>query len=332
MYPKLTFKLSNSEKFRMKILANDGISQNGMDALEAAGFEVLNIKVAQNQLESYINTNGIDAVLVRSATEIRQELLEACPSIKLIGRGGVGMDNIDVQFAEDQGIHVINTPEASSIAVAELVFAHLFGLARFLHQANREMPLEGDTRFNDLKKMYAEGIELRGKTLGIVGFGRIGQETAKIALGIGMNVIATDIFIQKATITLDFFNGQKVNFNIDTVSKEEVFKEADFISIHTPSTENYLIDKKEIQQMKPGVGIINTARGGVLNEVALVNAIEDGKVLFAGLDVFEKEPTPEMQLLMNPELSLTPHTGAATKEAQDRIGTELASQIITLLR
>ncbi|MDB2571385.1 D-2-hydroxyacid dehydrogenase [Polaribacter sp.] len=316
----------------MKILANDGISQNGMDALEAAGFEVLNIKVAQNQLESYINDNGIDAVLVRSATEIRQELLEACPGIKLIGRGGVGMDNIDVQYAEDQGIHVINTPEASSVAVAELVFAHLFGLARFLHQANREMPLEGDTRFNDLKKMYASGIELRGKTLGLIGFGRIGQETAKIALGIGMNVIATDIFIQKATITLDFFNGQKVNFNIDTVSKEEVFKEADFISIHTPSTENYLIDQKEIQQMKPGVGIINTARGGVLNEVALVNAIEDGKVLFAGLDVFEKEPTPEVQLLMNPELSLTPHTGAATKEAQDRIGTELASQIITLLR
>jgi D-3-phosphoglycerate dehydrogenase len=315
----------------MKILANDGISQNGMDALEAAGFEVLNIKVAQNQLESYINTNGIDAVLVRSSTEIRQELLEACPSIKLIGRGGVGMDNIDVQFAEDQGIHVINTPEASSIAVAELVFAHLFGLARFLHQANREMPLEGDTRFNDLKKMYAEGIELRGKTLGIIGFGRIGQETAKIALGMGMKVIATDIFIQNATISLNFFDGQKVNFNIDTVSKEAVFKEADFISIHTPSTENYLIDQNEIQQMKPGVGIINTARGGILNEVALVNAIEEGKVLFAGLDVFEKEPTPEMQLLMNPELSLTPHIGAATKEAQDRIGSELANQIIALL-
>jgi len=291
----------------------------------------LNIKVAQNQLESYINTNGIDAVLVRSATEIRQELLEACPSIKLIGRGGVGMDNIDVQFAEDQGIHVINTPEASSIAVAELVFAHLFGLARFLHQANREMPLEGDTRFNDLKKMYAEGIELRGKTLGIIGFGRIGQETAKIALGMGMKVIATDIFIQNATISLNFFDGQKVNFNIDTVSKEAVFKEADFISIHTPSTENYLIDQNEIQQMKPGVGIINTARGGILNEVALVNAIEEGKVLFAGLDVFEKEPTPEMQLLMNPELSLTPHIGAATKEAQDRIGSELANQIIALL-
>jgi D-3-phosphoglycerate dehydrogenase len=314
----------------MKILANDGISQSGIDALEKAGFEVLNTKVAQNQLENYINEHGIDGVLVRSATEIRQELIEACPSIKLIGRGGVGMDNIDVQFAEDQGIHVINTPAASSNSVAELVFAHLFGMARFLHQSNREMPLEGDSRFNELKKTYAEGIELRGKTLGIIGFGRIGQETAKIALGIGMKVIATDIFIQNADISLEFFNGQKININIDTVPKEEVLKEADFISNHTPNLEGYLIDEAAIKQMKSGVGIINTARGGVINEIALVNAIEEGKVLFAGLDVFEKEPTPEIQLLMNPELSLTPHIGAATKEAQDRISTELASQIIAL--
>ena len=316
----------------MKILANDGISQSGFDLLEKAGFEVLDIKVAQNQLENYINEQGIDAILVRSATEINQELIEACPSIKLIGRSGIGMDNIDVQFAEDQGIHVINTPKASSNAVAELVFAHLFGMARFLHQSNREMPLEGDSRFNELKKMYTNGIELRGKTLGIIGFGNIGQETAKIALGIGMKVIATDVLVQNANLTLDFFNGQKINIHIDTVSKEEVFKEADFISIHTPKLDNYLIDAAEIAQMKPGVGIINTARGGVLNEVALINAIEEGKVLFAGLDVFENEPNPEIQLLMNPELSLTPHIGAATKEAQDRIGMELANQIITLLK
>ena len=318
-------------KIRMKILANDGISQSGIDTLEKAGFEVLATKVAQNQLENYINEHGIDGILVRSATEVRQELIEACPSIKLIGRGGVGMDNIDVQFAEDQGIHVINTPAASSNSVAELVFAHLFGMARFLHQSNREMPLEGDSRFKDLKKMYANGIELRGKTLGIIGFGRIGQETAKIALGIGMKVIATDTFVQQANITLDFFNGQKITINIDTVPKEDVLKEADFISIHTPSLEGYLIDTPEIEQMKPGVGIINTARGSVLNEIALVKAIEEGKVIFAGLDVFEKEPSPEIQLLMNSELSLTPHIGAATKEAQDRIGTELAMQIIQLL-
>ena len=316
----------------MKILANDGISQSGIDLLEKAGFEIFNVKVAQNQLGNYINEHGIDAILVRSTTEINQELIEACPSIKLIGRGGVGMDNIDVQFAEDQGIHVINTPEASSNAVAELVFAHLFGMARFLHQSNREMPLEGDTRFNELKKMYANGIELRGKTLGIIGFGNIGQETAKIALGIGMKVIATDVVVQNATISLDFFNGQKINFNINTVPREDVFKDADFISIHTPNIEGYLIDTNEISQMKTGVGIINTARGGVMNEVALINAIEEGKVLFAGLDVFEKEPNPEIQLLMNPELSLTPHIGAATEEAQEKIGIELANQIISLLK
>ena len=316
----------------MKILANDGISQSGIDLLEKAGFEIFNVKVAQNQLGNYINEHGIDAILVRSTTEINQELIEACPSIKLIGRGGVGMDNIDVQFAEDQGIHVINTPEASSNAVAELVFAHLFGMARFLHQSNREMPLEGDTRFNELKKMYANGIELRGKTIGIIGFGNIGQETAKIALGIGMKVIATDVVVQNATISLDFFNGQKINFNINTVPREDVFKDADFISIHTPNIEGYLIDTNEISQMKTGVGIINTARGGVMNEVALINAIEEGKVLFAGLDVFEKEPNPEIQLLMNPELSLTPHIGAATEEAQEKIGIELANQIISLLK
>ncbi|WOC40228.1 D-2-hydroxyacid dehydrogenase [Polaribacter sp. HL-MS24] len=316
----------------MKILANDGISQSGIDLLEKAGFEIFNVKVAQNQLGNYINEHGIDAILVRSTTEINQELIEACPSIKLIGRGGVGMDNIDVQFAEDQGIHVINTPEASSNAVAELVFAHLFGMARFLHQSNREMPLEGDTRFNELKKMYANGIELRGKTIGIIGFGNIGQETAKIALGIGMKVIATDVVVQNATISLDFFNGQKINFNINTVPREDVFKDADFVSIHTPNIEGYLIDTNEISQMKTGVGIINTARGGVMNEVALINAIEEGKVLFAGLDVFEKEPNPEIQLLMNPELSLTPHIGAATEEAQEKIGIELANQIISLLK
>ena len=315
----------------MKILANDGISQNGVEILEKAGFETLTTKVAQNQLENFINENQIDGILVRSSTEVRQELIEACPSIKLIGRGGVGMDNIDVQFAEDQGIHVINTPEASSNSVAELVFAHLFGMARFLHQSNREMPLERDSRFKELKKMYGNGIELRGKTLGIIGFGRIGKETAKIALGIGMNVIASDPVVQSSVITLDFFNGQKISIAIDTISKQEVLKEADFITIHTPSQNKYLIDESDIEMMKNNVGIINTSRGSVLNEVALVNAIEQGKVIFAGLDVFEKEPTPEIQLLMNPELSLTPHIGAATKEAQERIGAELALQIVQLL-
>lgn len=315
----------------MKILANDGISQAGIELLEKGGFEVITIKVAQNQLENYINEHSIDAILVRSATQIRAELLEACPSIKLIGRGGVGMDNIDVEYAIDNGIHVINTPNASSYSVAELVFAHLFGLVRNLHQFNREMPLEGDTRFNELKKNYGNGIELRGKKLGIIGLGRIGKEVAKIALGIGMEVIATDQLIEKDTINLSFFNGQTINFEITTQPLETILKEADFISIHVPHQYKHVIGANEIAQMKNGVGIINTARGGVLDEVALVNDINDGKVSYAGLDVYESEPTPEIQLLMNPDISFTPHVGASTIEAQERIGKELAQQIINLL-
>ena len=306
----------------MKILANDGISQSGIDALQQGGFEVITTKVAQVQLEKFINEHQIDAILVRSATQVRQELIDACPSIKLIGRGGVGMDNIDVDYAKDQGLHVINTPAASSSSVAELVFAHLFGMVRFLHQSNREMPLEGDSRFKDLKKAYATGSEL----------GRIGQEVAKIALGLGMEVIANDHFTESAPITVEFFNGQCITIPIETTDLDTLLKESDFISLHVPVQESYVIGKKEIEKMKTGVGIVNAARGGVIDEMALINAIETEKVRFAGLDVFEKEPAPEIQLLMNPELSLTPHIGAATIEAQDRIGTELATQIIALLK
>ncbi len=315
----------------MKVLANDGISQSGIEALEKGGFEVITTKVAQNQLEQFINENSVDAILVRSATQVRQELIDACPSIKLIGRGGVGMDNIDVEYAINQGLHVINTPNASSSSVAELVFAHLFGMVRFLHQANREMPLEGDTRFKDLKKDFAGGIELRGKTIGIIGFGRIGKEVAKIALGIGMKVIANDGYVGEAIINVAFYNGQSIDVKIETESFEEVIKQADFITLHVPNQEQYIIGETQFGLMKNGVGIINAARGGVIDEVALVNAIESGKVKYAGLDVFEKEPTPEIQLLMNPDISLTPHIGAATVEAQDRIGKELADQIIKLL-
>jgi D-3-phosphoglycerate dehydrogenase len=315
----------------MKILANDGISQSGIDALGKGGFEVITTKVAQNQLENYINEHTIDVILVKNATQVRQELIDACPSIKLIGVLGVGMDNIDAEYAEDQGLYVINAPEASASSVAELVFAHLFGLARFLHASNREMPLEGDSRFKELKKAYSQGIELKGKTIGIIGFGSIGQAVAKIGLGLGMNVIATDDIITNAPISVDFFNGQKVTINIDTIPKDELLKEADFITLHVSAQEDYVISKKEIEKMKDGVGIINTARGGILHEVDLVMAIESGKVQFAGLDVFETEPKPAVQLLMNPEISLTPNIGAGTKETQDRIGTELAKQIMKLL-
>lgn len=315
----------------MKVLANDGISNSGIEALEQAGFEVNTTKVAQEQLINYINTHQIEVLLVRSATKVRKDIIDACSSLKVIGRGGVGMDNIDVEYAKEKGLHVINTPAASSESVAELVFAHLFGGVRFLYDANRNMPLDGDTKFGQLKKAYAGGLELRGKTLGILGIGRIGQATAKIALGVGMKVVAYDPFIENVSINLDFFDGQKVAFNIETISKEEVLKQADFITLHVPAQKEYIIGKAEIELMKNGVGIVNAARGGVVDEVALVEALDNNKVAFAGLDVFEDEPKPAIRVLMHSNISLTPHIGAATKEAQDRIGVELAEQIKSLL-
>ena len=316
----------------MKVLANDGISDSGIKALEKSGFEVITTKVAQEQVENYINKHKIDVILVRSATKVRKDIIDNCPSLKIIGRGGVGMDNIDVNYARSKGLHVINTPASSSESVAELVFAHLFSGVRFLHDSNRNMPLEGDTNFNGLKKAYANGMELRGKTIGIIGFGRIGQAVAKIALGLGMKVIASDKYVGEAVIRVDFYNGQFINVDIVTEPLEDLFKHSDFITLHVPAQDGYVIGREELKMMKENVGIVNAARGGVIDEVALIEALDEGKVLFAGLDVFENEPTPEMRILMHPKISLTPHIGAATDEAQDRIGTELAEQIISLLK
>ena len=315
----------------INILANDGISNSGIDALKKSGFNIITTNVAQEQLENYINKENISVILVRSATTVRKDLIDNCPGIKIIGRGGVGMDNIDVEYARSKNIHVINTPAASSASVAELVFAHLYGGVRFLHESNRSMPLEGDSNFKKLKKAFAKGVELRGKTIGIIGFGRIGRETAKIALGIGMNVIAYDKFLESADVKLEFMNNKTIDFNIKISKFDDLLKTSDFISLHVPAQKNYVIDKSQFNKMKNGVGIINAARGGVINEVELVSAIKSGKVSFAGLDTFENEPVPEIQLLMNPKLSLTPHIGAATNEAQDRIGLELAEQISNLL-
>jgi len=316
----------------MKILANDGISKSGILALEKVGFEVITTKVAQEQVANYVNENNVSVVLVRSATKVRKDIIDACPGLKIIGRGGVGMDNIDVDYAKSKGISVINTPASSSESVAELVFAHLFSGVRFLHDSNRNMPLEGDSNFEGLKKAYANGIELRGKTLGVVGIGRIGQATAKMALGLVMKVKQADSFIEKVDVSVVFFDGQSITTTIVSQSLEAVFKEADFITLHVPAQEGYIIGAAELEIMKPGVGIVNCARGGVIDEVALVKALDSGKVLFAGLDVFENEPNPEITILMNQKISLTPHIGAATLEAQDRIGTELASQIISILK
>jgi len=303
----------------MKVLANDGISKSGIKALEKGGFEVITTKVAQEQVANYINTHQIRVILVRSATKVRKDIIDACPSLKIIGRGGVGMDNIDVAYAREKGIHVINTPASSSESVAELVFAHLFSGVRFLQDSNRNMPLEGDTNFDGLKKAYANGIELRGKTLGIIGFGRIGQAVAKMALGLGMKVIASDKYVGEAVIRVDFYNGQFINVDIQTEPMEDLFKHADFITLHVPAQEGYVIGRDELKGMKDNVGIINAARGGVIDEVALIEALDEGKVLFAGLDVFENEPTPEIKILMHPKISLTPHIGALQKKLKTEL-------------
>ena len=317
----------------IKVLANDGISQSGIDALQAKGFEVIIEKVAQENLIAYINSEKIEVLLVRSATTAREELIDSCKSLKIIGRGGVGMDNIDVSYARDKGLEVYNTPAASSASVAELVFAHLFGMVRFLYESNRQMPLEGDSNFKELKKAYSGGKELAGKTLGIIGFGRIGQEVAKRAIGLGMNVLAHDKFTTEANITLNFFNGDKKTFTVETTSLENVLENSDFVTLHVPKTgDKAVIGAEEIGLMKTGAGIVNTARGGVIDEDALMFSLDKGKLAYAALDVFNNEPNPSMHLMMHNSLSLTPHIGAATEEAQDRIGTELAEKIITFFK
>ena len=316
----------------MKILANDGISQSGVEALEKGGFEIITTNVAQEQLENYINENNIVGLLVRSATTVRKELIDKCPSLKLIGRGGVGMDNIDVEYARSKGLSVINTPAASSHSVAELVFSHLFSCVRFLHDSNRNMPLEGDSNFKKLKKNFSKGTELKGKTLGVIGFGRIGQETAKIALGIGMNVLYHDKFVDSVKINLEFIQNQKVSFELKSSNLDDLLANSDFITLHVPAQKDYVMGKKEFEKMKSGAGIINAARGGVINEEDLLTCIDNGHISFAALDTFENEPNPAIKVLMNPKISLTPHIGAATSEAQDRIGLELAEQISNLLK
>ena len=315
----------------MKVLVNDGMSKSGIDKLTQNGFKVITVTVEQGQLVDFINKNNIIVLLVRSATTVRKDIIDNCPTLKIIGRGGVGMDNIDVDYAREKGLKVINTPAASSSSVAELVIAHLYSCVRFLHNSNRSMPLEGDTHFKVLKKLYAKGVELRGKTLGIIGFGRIGQEVAKIALGIGMNVVFYDLHTESVSLELKFFNKSNLKFDLERSTFKEVLSISDFITLHVPAQKKYVISDAEFNIMKPGVGVINAARGGVIDEVALDKHLTEGKIAFAALDTFENEPKPEIKLLMNPNISLTPHIGAATNEAQDRIGLELAEQIIQIL-
>ena len=317
----------------MKILANDGISPSGKKALEEAGFRVVTENVPQDELAEAINKEQYVALLVRSATKVRKDLIDQCPSLKLIGRGGVGMDNIDVEYAREKGLSVINTPAASSLSVAELVMAHAFGAARFVYNANRTMPEKGATEFKALKKKYAKGSELRGKTMGVIGMGRIGQALATYALGCGMDVVYFDRSRESIALTLNIPHTNGVQVTLQRSDKSAVLKRSDFLSLHVPAQPNgdAVIGKAELAQMKPGSYLINTARGGSVDEKALVEALNSGHLAGAALDVFENEPAPSAEVLSQDKISLTPHIGAATAEAQDRIGLELAERIKTCL-
>jgi D-3-phosphoglycerate dehydrogenase len=319
-----------------KILANDGIDANGKKILEDAGFTVITEKIAQENLLTELN--NFDAILVRSATKVRKELIDACPNLKLVGRGGVGMDNIDVEYAKNKGIKVINTPASSSVSVAELVFAHIFSAARLIQVTNRVMPNEGNTKFNDLKKVASNGIELQGKTMGIFGFGRIGQEVAKMAIGLGMHVLAFDPYVDKVDLSLNLpalgQNNSRIKVTINTVSDESVLTHADFITFHLPFNEGDkpIVNAAKMAKMKRGVGLVNCSRGGVISESDLLEALNSGQVGFAGLDVFEKEPPVNMDILKHDNVSLSPHIGGSTKEAQNRIGIELAEKVIEFFK
>jgi D-3-phosphoglycerate dehydrogenase / 2-oxoglutarate reductase len=312
-----------------KILVNDGIEESGKKMLEAAGFEVDMNKIPQEELVSRLNE--YDVICVRSATKVRQAEIDAAPNLKIIARGGVGLDNIDVTHAKESGKHVINTPAASSRSVAELAFAHMLSISRFLHKSNQNMPTTGNTAFNDLKKAYGKGVEMDGKVLGLIGMGRIGQETAKMAIGIGMEVVAYDPFVDSVNITIGSkqFNTQAT---LNKVSLDEVLAKADYISIHVPGLDKPVLSEAEFAKVKKGAILINCARGGVVDEDAMLTALNNGTLSAAGLDVFVGEPSPRQDILSHPNVSLTPHIGAATAEAQEKVGGELATQIIKILK
>jgi D-3-phosphoglycerate dehydrogenase len=314
----------------IRILANDGIAADGKTLLEQAGFEVITDTIPQAELPARVGE--FDVLIVRSATKVNAAVLENPGKLKLVVRAGVGIDNIDTKAAEAKGVAVSNTPNSSTLSVAELVFAHLFSLARFLNEANRMMPEHGRSQFKELKKKYEKGFELRGKTLGIIGFGRIGQETAKIAISLGMKVIAFNRTPGEYELVFDHlpFNPAP-SLKIQTKSMEDVLREADFISLHVPHKGGTpaLLGEKEFSIMKKGAVIINCARGGVVNEADLIVALKNGTIAFAGIDVFENEPDINEDLIKIENLSLSPHIGASTKEAQARVSKEVAELVIS---
>jgi D-3-phosphoglycerate dehydrogenase len=312
----------------IRILANDGIHEDGKLLLEEAGYEVDVMKVAQEDLPNVLP--DYDVIIVRSATEIDKTLIDKCPNLKVIIRGGVGYGNIEVEYAKGKGVEVMTTPEASSISVAELVFGHLFSVARNLHQSNREMPTKGNTEFKELKRKYSEGFELHDRKLAIIGFGRVGQEVAKKAIGLGMEIMPVDYAFETVKLELDIYNQKNMSLSIEvpTYTLDEVLGVADIITLHVPYGGKAMITEHEIQQMKNGVVIVNAARGGIVDEKALLAALNSGKVRAAGIDVYENEPTPNVDLLNHENVSVSPHIGASTLEAQRRVGLAVADKVI----
>lgn len=302
----------------MKILITDGIEKSGADILLKAGFELTQKTLSPSELLETIG--DYDAIIVRSATKVTREVIDRGRNLKVIARGGVGLDNIDVQYAQLKGINVLNTPKASSISVAELTIAHLLAIGRFLPMSNiamrhREWP----------KKEFSKGIEVTGKTLGIIGLGNIGTEVAKRALGLFMKVVAYDKYVHTTDIV-----------GVRMVPKDELLRISDYISLHVPYDKSVgpIITKADFDKMKNGVILINCARGGLVNERDLLEALNSHKVAFAALDVYEHEPPTqeEYDLIMHPRVSVTPHIGGSTIEAQDRVGVEIAEKVVAALR
>ena len=315
----------------MKILANDGISTSGETLLIEAGHEILNHRVSQEHLVQFINENQVEILLVKNATSIDHQVIDSCKSLKIIGKAGTEMNNVPVDYAIEKGLYVISTPNSDARATAELVFAHFFSLARFLHDSNRMMPLEGDSKFNLLKKSYQNATELFGKTLGVIGSGSNALEVIKMGISLGMNVIIFNENSKSEKVNLDFFDGQKLVFELKSVKFEEILEKSDFISILNTEKSGYLIDSEEFEIMKNGAYLVNIAKGAV-NEVTLVDYLENKKLAGAALDVFEYEPKPDIQVLMNPSLSLSPNLATVTTDAIEKTGKELAEQIIKISR
>ena len=294
----------------LRILLNDGLDKKAISNLEFLGFDVDTNHYDIEDLKEKIKK--VDCIVIRSATKIRRELIDEAikgGKLKLIIRGGVGVDNIDVQYAEQNGIKVRNTPNASSSSVAEIILAHMFSLARFLNQSNITM------KAGLWKKKDYVGVELEGKTLGIIGMGRIGSELAKKCTALGMKIIYFDL--------MDIKN---IDNNYRKVEFDELLRESDFISINISGTKS-IIGSEELKKVKKGAFIINTSRGKALDEDAIITSLNDGTLGGIGLDVFLEEPSKNLELIKHPKVSLTPHIGASTKEAQMKIGEEVINII-----